>query len=82
MDGADCCGAECRNKLVPSLAPSLSSSLSMSWIASKISLLADSHESPTCLQNKRKKKKNPAHSVMVPLQNVCFKNYVFETKCP
>ena len=27
-------------------------------------------------------KKKPKHFVMVPLQNVCSKNYVFETKCP
>ena len=49
MDGADCCGAGCRNKLVPSLAPSRSSSLSTSSIASKICLLVDSHKSRTCL---------------------------------
>ena len=35
MDGADCCGAGCRNKLVPSLAPSRSSFLSTSSIGFK-----------------------------------------------
>ena len=75
MAGADCRGAGCRNKLVPSLAPSRSSSLSTSSIASKICLLVDSHKSHTCLLFFFLQK---VHFVMVRLQNLLLKNCIFE----